>query len=145
MANSERELVDRFADVLSSDASPWGPVRFTREFDYQRGRTDVVVLNGAGHLVAVEAKLSRWRDALQQAYRNRCFAHSSYVLLPKEVALRAVQFAADFELRGVGVCCCDDDEVSILLEAALAPPLQPWISNFAGLTITGEIGDLALT
>ncbi len=143
MADSEQDLVNRFTDVLSSNESPWGRVRFTREFDYQRGRTDIVVLNGDGHLVAVEAKLSRWRDALQQAYRNRCFAHTSYVLLPKPVALRAVQYAGDFQMRGVGVCYCDADAVSILIEAPLTPPLQPWLSEVAGVTITGEAGDCA--
>lgn len=141
MANSEQDLVDRFTDVLSSQESPWGRVRFTREFNYQRGRTDIVALNDDGHLIAVEAKLTRWRDALQQAYRNRCFAHTSYVLLPKPVALRAVRYAGDFQARGVGVCYCDNDVVSIVLEAPLVAPLQPWLCEVAGATITGDVGD----
>ncbi|WP_310570959.1 hypothetical protein [Gemmatimonas sp.] len=141
MTGSERDLVDKFAYVLASDSSPWGPVRFTREFDYRRGRTDVVALDDSGEVIAVEAKLTRWRDALQQAYRNRCFAHSSYVLLPKPVALRAIRYAIDFEARGVGVCYFEGDELSIVLHAVRAEPLQPWLCQVAEEWITGEMRD----
>lgn len=137
MANSERELVDKFTTALISSSSPWGPVRFTREFDYRRGRTDVVALSDSGDVIAIEAKLTKWRDALQQAYRNRCFAHSSYVLLPKQVALRAICYSTDFEIRGVGVCYIEGNELLIALVAARAEPLQPWLCQVAEDWITG--------
>ncbi len=141
MIESERDLVDRFAHALASESTPWGPVRFTREFDYQRGRTDVVALDASGDVIAIEAKLTRWRDALQQAYRNRCFAHTSYVLLPKSVALRAIRWEIDFRARGVGVCYFDGDELAIVLDAARAEPLQPWLCQVAEDWVIGEMRD----
>jgi hypothetical protein len=50
-------------------------VSFACEFDYSRGRTDVVALRDGEHVIAFEAKLKDWRTALHQAYRNTCFAH----------------------------------------------------------------------
>ena len=86
---SEQTLVDTFVGLLETNRSPWGEVRLAREFDYSRGRTDVVAVADADTLIAVEAKLTDWKYALHQAYRNTCFAHRSFVLLPKEAAIAA--------------------------------------------------------
>ena len=68
---SESALVQDFVRFLSSrDEAEWDATHVSREFDYTRGRTDVIALNAAGQVLAFEAKLARWRDALHQAYRN---------------------------------------------------------------------------
>src|SRR4051794_35473675 len=97
---TEQKLVDSFIKLLKDDGSPWGPVRFVREFDYARGRTDIVAVAKAGVVIAVEVKLKDWKCALHQAYRNTCFAHRSFVLLPEAAALTARSFIAEFEKRG---------------------------------------------
>jgi hypothetical protein len=104
---SEQHLVDDFVGLLETDRTPWGRVVYWREFDYARGRTDVIAVSDNGMLIAIEAKLRDWRLALQQAYRNTCFAHKSFVLLPKKGALSAAVFREEFETRDVGLCYLD--------------------------------------
>lgn len=53
-------------------------------------------------VVTVEAKVSHWQAALQQANRNRIFAHRSYVALPESVAFR-VSDTVGFVKHGVGI------------------------------------------
>ncbi len=40
-------------------------------------------------IVTIEVKVSDWRRAVEQAARNRIFAHRSYVALPQRIAERA--------------------------------------------------------
>lgn len=53
-------------------------------------------------VMAIEAKVSDWQSALQQAIRNRIFAHRSYVALPEAVATR-VSSTPTFARYGVGI------------------------------------------
>jgi hypothetical protein len=124
----EQDLVDSFIHSLRTDQSPWGNVRVGAEFFYQSGCTDVVAVAAGGRIIAFEAKLSRWRDALHQAYRNTCFAHLSYVLVPLGVAQRALSFLDEFARRGVGLCYLDGSDVIVLHAAEQMEPLQPWLS-----------------
>jgi hypothetical protein len=45
---TEQLLVAEFVASLASCNTPWGQVQFACEFDYSRGRTDVVVLHESG-------------------------------------------------------------------------------------------------
>jgi hypothetical protein len=125
---TEAFLVNSFIDLLDSSSSPWGLVQITREFYYSRGRTDVVALRDENHVIAFEAKLKDWRKALDQAYRNTCFAHSSYVLLPKRAALNAYRFVREFQHRKVGLCYLNGAECVILVEPEVNDPLEPWLA-----------------
>lgn len=128
MFASERALVDTFIATLQHPDCPWGPVDgIKREFDYARGRTDVIVVAG-GAVLAFEAKLANWREALHQAYRNTCFATNSYVVLPKDVALAAYCYSAEFEERGIGLCYVDGDALVVLQESPSTLPLEPWLA-----------------
>jgi hypothetical protein len=128
---SEQNLVDKFVNLLETNQTPWGKVECSREFDYLRGRADVVAMAGPDMLIAVEAKLEDWKEALHQAYRNTCFAHRSFVLLPKNVALAAGVFRAEFERRGVGLCYIDSANLVILHDSPLSNPLEPWLASQA--------------
>ena len=134
---SESALVDELIELLSQPSSPWGEMRHGREFNFQRGRTDVVALSVDGDILAFEAKLSRWRDALHQAYRNLCFANLSYVVLPREVAIYATKHDEEFSNRGVGLCYIDHTRLVVLREATKNKPLQPWLSERATLYVSG--------
>ena len=125
--DSEQALVEHLLDRIDAAASPWESQDVATEFSYGRGRTDVLVGLG-GEVVAIEAKLTKWRDALDQAYRNMCFAHYSFVCVPVEVAVRAVRHAAEFQGRGVGLCTIDGNQIVILCDAAENQPFQPWLS-----------------
>jgi hypothetical protein len=57
------------------------------------------------HIIAVELKLARVSDALNQAASNRTFATKSYVALPAPLALRIAESRRgdSFRERGVGL------------------------------------------
>ncbi len=76
----EQHLVEDFCAVLQTRNTPWGEVTLTREFGFTRGRADVIAVDTDGNVLAFEAKLEKWRVALQQAYRNTCFANFSVIL-----------------------------------------------------------------
>jgi hypothetical protein len=132
---SEHRLVDAFLGLLVANRTPWKEVRFTREFDYARGRTDVVAVANTDTLIAFEAKLNNWKSALQQAYRNTCFAHRSFVLLPKAIAFTALGFIGEFEKRGVGLCYIDGPNLVVLQDSPHTAPLEPWLASEAILHI----------
>jgi hypothetical protein len=138
MFEREQDLVADFVASLETPDSPWGDVTYALEFFYHRGRTDVIAINEEGSLIAFEAKLSRWREAVQQAYRNTCFAHQSYVLLPRRTAQIASAFTDEFRSRRVGLCYVEGGRVTILHEAPVLVPIQPWLSNQAATTILAE-------
>ena len=119
-------LVECFIERLPT-ASPWGAVQAATEFYYQRGRTDVVAHAADGRVIAIEAKLTDWRTALHQAFRNLCFAHQSYVLLPLVTALRAHQYSAEFVRRRVGICCLEGAKIVLLCDSIKAEPIEPWL------------------
>ena len=136
---SEKTLVQRFVDLLEGNGSPWGSLLVACEFNYLRGRTDVLALDAADMLIAFEAKLKDWKTALHQAYRNTCFAHRSYVVLPKEIALTALQSLGEFEKRRVGLCYIDGADLVVLQDSPLTPPLEPWLASEAISQIQNQI------
>ena len=130
--DSEAALIAVFVDALRRvNQSPFHVATVSREFDFRSGRTDVVIVNWDGDVLAFEAKLSRWREALHQAYRNTCFAHRSYVVLPWAIAQRAAIYQAEFEARGVGLCAVHDGSLVTVLEAPRHEPVQPWLAERA--------------
>ncbi|MCF6314109.1 MAG: hypothetical protein L3J39_16800 [Verrucomicrobiales bacterium] len=54
-------------------------------------------------LIAFEAKLKNWQQALQQAYRYRYFSDKAIVLMPHENANSAISNLAIFEEHRVGL------------------------------------------
>jgi hypothetical protein len=124
----ERLLVDHFVCILQSDSTPFGDLQVLCEFNYSRGCTDVVALSSGDHVIAFEAKLRDWRTALHQAYRNTCFANQSFVLLPKDKALRAMTRLEEFRARGVGLCYLDGARIVVLHDSPCSTPLEPWLA-----------------
>ncbi len=135
---SEREMVETVMTLLSSGASPWEPSGLKKEFEYGNGRTDVIALLGTGTVLALEAKLTRWRVALQQAYRNTCFAHRSMVILPWHAAERACAHRHEFERRNVGLCAVKSDALVMLIEPTGVKPLLPHLTSRAIMELGQE-------
>jgi hypothetical protein len=127
----EEALVERFVSLLR-EGNYWNARHISCEFDYRRGRTDVVAVTDDDRIVAFEAKLTRWRQALHQAQRNRCFAHETYVLLPRGTALRAFRYREEFTKRHVGLCYLEDGELVVLQLAEANSPIEPWLTEQAG-------------
>lgn len=131
----EKDLVETFCSLIASKNSPWPQSHYTKEFSYSGGKTDILLLDNSKTLIALEAKLHRWREALQQAFRNTAFAHESYVLLPRRAALRAANNREDFLKRNVGLLLCDADHVEVLLQPSNALPIQSWLCKKAVLRV----------
>lgn len=101
------------------------------EFDYRRGRVDIIGSCSKGKLYAFEAKLTKWKSALQQAYRCTGFADFTYVVLPKSTASIALRYQAEFEARGVGLLAIEDNQLSISIPAPRTEPIQTWLKEEA--------------
>ena len=137
--STEKMLVDQFVRLLGSGENPWGPMPVSCEFFYARGKTDIVALADGEVLIAFEAKLKDWRCALDQAYRNTCFAHKSYVVVPKSTALTAFACIAEFKRRGVGLCYVDNTGVlTVLEEPETSIPIEPWIATQAASRVRSD-------
>lgn len=70
-----------------------------------------------GDVVAIEAKLHRWRDALDQASAYLQFADKAYVLLPEDGAERAGEHHEAFRSRGVGLLSVSGDDIAVVVPA----------------------------
>ena len=129
-----------FKELLEEGQTPLG--RFTNlgdEFYFVTGRADLLAIDTNGDLFAFEGKLTRWRTALHQAYRNLSFANYSYVVLPEKSAEQAARYSRDFESRGIGLCSVGTDGMHCLIPARPeAEPLFPWLQEKAFLFLEKE-------
>lgn len=65
-------------------------------------------------IITIEAKVANWQKAVEQASRNRIFAHKSFVALPERVAQR-VRSEPIFSQLGIGLLAVNDaHEVDIM-------------------------------
>jgi len=136
----ESEVIEDFESRISDCENPFDINRVAFEFNYISGRTDIIGESLGGDLVAFEAKLSKWREALNQAYRNSSFANYSYVLLPKDACKKALEEEHEFVRRGVGLCSISGSDIRIEIKASWKKPLQPWLKQGALKYIVGEEG-----
>ena len=137
MFNTEIELVEKAMELLASGRSPWGRVELVTEWDYRHGRADILARTTSNSLIALEAKLTRWQVACDQAYRNTAYATQAYVLLSEQVALRAQRSCSRFEHRRIGLCAITNSEISMLIEAPIVSPLMSWVTDLAHSTFDG--------
>lgn len=88
--------IDRLycAELVRPSGQAWFPCAFERTF-------------AATKIIAVEAKIGKWADVLNQARLNTWFASKSYVLVPR-VSEEQVQEAQQF---GIGVLFPEQDRV----------------------------------
>lgn len=73
-------------------------------------------------VVAVEAKLVRWREAVDQATEYLRFANRSYVALPEETVARTTAIAAACRMRGLGLVSVSRRGVDVVHRAPLHRP-----------------------
>lgn len=133
MYKLEAELMSQFKEMLAEGRTPLGQfVNLGDEFYFVTGRTDLLAIDTSGDLFAFEGKLSRWRIAIHQAYRNLSYAKFSYVVLPEKSARQAIKHSRDFESYGIGLCSIASDGVRCLIPAkAEKEPLFPWLQEKA--------------
>jgi hypothetical protein len=77
-------------------------------------------------VVTIEAKVSKWRRAIQQARRNQLFAHRSYVALPEHLVPR-VSHDAGFLASGVGLLAVNDGGATLVVHEATVGLPRIWV------------------
>ncbi len=68
-------------------------------------------------VIAVEAKLTRWKDALEQARAYLSFANEAYIAMPASLIRRNVSALSGCADSGVGVIAVEDNDSSVVLPA----------------------------
>lgn len=103
------------AAMIRPVGSAWAPCALRRSF-------------AAAKIIAVEAKVGRWTEVLNQALLNTWFASKSYVLLPNPPPKSQLVAA---ERLGIGVCYLDDLEIREVASASSRLPRSyaSWVLN----------------
>ncbi len=97
---------------------------YIREMDalYKLGRPYKNCLTDS---IAIEAKLKNWKRALNQAYRYKWFASTSYVVLDEKRIAGAVSNLELFKKMNVGLACIDKKgTVSVLYKPKKEKPVD---------------------
>ncbi len=76
-------------------------------------------------IVAVEAKLARWTDAITQALSYLSFANRAYVALPKRTVTNSKRVHGACEASGVGLIAVGPGKTEVLVRAKRREPLSP--------------------
>lgn len=88
--------------------------------------------------IAIEAKVSDWRRAVEQASRNSIFVHYSYVALPERLSLR-VAVDPIFDQVGVGVLSvAETGKVRIVRRALRSSPIAWYYYYDLALTLNSS-------
>lgn len=91
------------------------------------------------HIVAIEAKMRAWREALEQAVTNLWFASHSYILIPALRCVDAVREEA--EKFGVGVLVFDGEQTKTVLrprKQRIPTSYGSWLINEWALQQLGQ-------
>ncbi|RPI18475.1 MAG: hypothetical protein EHM58_05315 [Ignavibacteriae bacterium] len=132
MYTKESQLVKDFQKKLKTTRKKNVKcLNFATEFNYRSGKTDIIGITKDGFLIAFEAKLYKWKDALHQAYKNTIYAHYSYVVLPDKTATIALKFIDEFEKRGIGLCTINQSSIIVHIEAIKNCPYSVWLTEHA--------------
>jgi hypothetical protein len=75
-------------------------------------------------VIAVEAKLSRWKDALHQAKNYRRFADKSIVALDAGAKINLSRDKVVFRSEGVGLCLTQPNEIRLVVSTGRKSVLQ---------------------
>lgn len=118
--------VEDVREILDGRLAEWRLVRH-KERGVVEARAAWV---SSAQVIAVEAKLTRWRDALAQAAVYRRYADRAFVLLPRDIADAAATHAPDFREARVGLLAYDSQGVVSLIASQKAI-LHSWHREYA--------------
>ena len=138
---AEADLVRSFSSIVTTKRTSLPQMEVAFEFPFVGGKTDIIGVTQKGTVHSFEAKLRRWRDCLNQAYRNTAFSHYSYVLLPRDTALNALREREQFRKRGVGLCSFENNRIHLHIRPAKQNPLQPWVTKRAASCVARSAGN----
>ena len=127
---TEASLVEELTLIVQRAASSIRCLEVTAEFDFRSGKTDLLGIDEDDELHAFEAKLTKWKRALEQACRNTSYAHYAYVVLPSP-ATAALKARDQYERRGVGLLVVGETSHRIEIAPKRSEPLLPWLTDTA--------------
>lgn len=135
---TEDSLARELSAFVTSRKSPVRCRDAASEFNYLSGRADIVARDARDYVHAFEAKLIRWRDALEQARRNTCFAHYCYVAIPSCSAGPALRARDEFRRHGVGLVVVTGQTATLAIRPRRNIPLLPWLTQLAKAFVSRE-------
>src|SRR5207249_1486758 len=103
------------------------------------GRSADLVAISDDAMVAVELKISRWREALRQAIAYQVWAPEAYVALPFRNAHAAARHRDRFEAEGVGLLAVLEADVRTFVPASPSGRLFPTLSDFLRHQLTPAV------
>jgi len=108
--------------VLSGALSTLSKWKLVRRSSTGELRVSKLTGSNTTEIVAIEAKLARWRDALRQAVEYLAFANRAYVVLDDLTARDKPAAFSEFREWGVGLILRDEATFSRALPARLHTP-----------------------
>lgn len=74
-------------------------------------------------IVTVEAKITKWRKAAEQAIRHRLFSNRTYIALDKRYLHRAIKYISSFRKEKIGILSVNENGTTkLILKAPLIKP-----------------------
>ena len=137
MFKYEEDLINCFITHLNNNEIEKTFTNIHREFNYSNGKTDIIAESDDA-VFAFEAKLNKWRKAVNQAYRNTIFADYSYVVLPENQQTISTKYAAEFEKYGVGLILVNEQDLTVSISAKKNHPGDNWIVKKARTIVQGD-------
>jgi hypothetical protein len=116
------------AGMIRTVGSAWAPLALSRSF-------------AAKKIIAIEAKVGKWTEVLNQATLNTWFASKSYVLVPH---LPSQSQLDDAKRHGIGVRSLDNGKVREIASVSMRLPRSyaSWLFNdWAWRSAQGIRGD----
>jgi hypothetical protein len=141
LISTEAELVQRFVLALEAGKTCWGAVEVMTEWCHPTGAADILVRTNQGGIIAFEAKLTEWRRAYHQAYRNTMYANRVYVLMPSATVHRPLPFKEEFRLRGIGLCSYNAGKIHVHIGASEQDELLTWVRRKAHENFDGALNE----
>lgn len=89
------------------------------------GIADFIWVNSQKQITAFEFKINDWKKGLMQAVKYRAYAHKSFLIVPPNVAKRALSYQDAIKELGVGLYSFDKrtKEIQLLFTATQGKPL----------------------
>ncbi len=99
MGTSPKKLSDRLTCLVEASAIETSSNTFSLSPPWRQILPEIIT---------IEVKVSKWQRAIEQAARNRIFAHLSFVALPEKIAQR-VRTQASLGDLGIGLISVSED------------------------------------
>lgn len=158
LSSMELSLVHHVAGKTSSslnevaDTLGWSPQQISNKVGRLQDQGFLFADSGGGvrvgeklkafmpqRIIAVEAKVHDWRNAINQAVANTWFASESYILLPAEIGRSTVGDEAS--RLGIGVLVFDGKQTYVTsraVEHSLPRSYGSWlVANLVGMSLAG--------